>query len=133
MSDKVRWCYRSMLQAQYIGLCLSEGAFILAMDHLKVPKLGRPEFILSNATTYYFTNPKQGRTAVVCLRLRPKLTLVQINALLVHEAVHIWRSELRYMRETEMPSEEIECYAIQNLAQSLMQEYYNATKRRRKK
>jgi hypothetical protein len=50
------------------------------------------------------------------------VTAVQIAALLVHEAVHIWQQYCADIGEKE-PASEQEAYAIQSISQTLMEEY----------
>ena len=52
----------------------------------------------------------------------PHLSGVQIAAMLVHEAVHVWQTIRRSIGETS-PSSEFEAYSIQHIAQELMSRY----------
>lgn len=121
LRTKASWCDRTLLQAQYIGLCTTEAQFNGELRRLDVDRCRWPRWVLdgAHATTHYFTNSKRGRIAIVCIDVDRKRTIEQVHALLVHEAVHIWRSELEHINE-EKPGHEIEAYAIQNIAQGLM-------------
>lgn len=67
----------------------------------------------------------------VCLNRRRGVSLLQERAMLVHEAVHVWQRAVDWMAERE-PSAEFEAYAIQRIAQDLMQQFDELRKRKRK-
>ena len=115
----VAWLDRRLLEAGFIGLCISESAFYRELRKLKLPVGTWPEFTAgTSACVHYFTNKKQRRMAIVCIKPKKSLTLPQHYALLTHEAVHIWQNEMRERRETK-PGDEIEAYGIQSIAQAL--------------
>lgn len=121
------WCDRVIHQSQYVALCLSEESFRRVLRTLKCPKEKWPPFTLSDATTH-FLECSGGRVAVVCMigwRVRRRL---EVYGLLIHEAVHIWKDELRHRREDE-PGEEMECYGIQAISQNLIHAFEKQTKR----
>lgn len=133
--DKPEWCQRRIFLSQYLGLCLTEGAFYSALRHLKLPASDRPAWKHdsgANATTHFLIQRgKRGRAAIVALHDWPERSNVEVFGLLVHEAVHLWKDELRHLRETN-PGEETECYGIQAIAQNLFEAFEKQTKRSRR-
>lgn len=62
-------------------------------------------------------------TALVCIHPDlHKKTAIEIAAVLVHEAVHIWQRVCLCLNETT-PSDEFEAYSIQWISQNLMFQY----------
>lgn len=112
-------CYR---------LCLSDEAFQAELRRLKVEE---PIAFVRNdhsaASTHQFTTPGGSRVAIVCMRPRAKgVNVEQVYALLVHEAVHIWRWHCELIGE-DKPSSEFEAYGIQSISQELMLSYRKMT------
>lgn len=124
------WCDRRLLDCSFMGLCLTEPQFFAAMKKLGISReeAGRWTAGGDGARTHFLTHEKHGRVAIVCINHRPGRTRHQINALLVHEAVHIWQVECEYMDEKN-PGQEVEAFAIQSIAQTLMGEYWKAHQR----
>lgn len=117
---RAKWCDRTLLQSQFIGLCVSERQFHHELQKLKIEPSDWPHFTANgHAATHFLENHKLGRIAIVCIKPRRDKSLEQHYALLVHEGTHIWQNERRYINEKE-PGDEIEAYAIQNIAQGLM-------------
>lgn len=79
----------------------------------------------ADATTQILTNPKGEMTCVVCLNAGDRNT-VEVNGLLVHEAVHVWQAYAQRIGETR-PGDEQMAYGIQSIAQELMAEYERLT------
>lgn len=125
------WCDRSLWQCRYFfGLCLSEADFNRQMRRMSVPRNKWPLWVgnFADASTHFLDNEDGRRAAIVCLNPRVKLTGIQLAAVLVHEAVHIWQ-EHRDMVGEKNPSSESEAYAIQSIAQRLMEAYQEARKK----
>lgn len=127
MNNKVKWLDRALfVTPHYFCLCLSESQFHAALNHMRIPKNKRLDFMLnwhSDATTHYLENKGSREvSAVVCLQNHEGKAGTQIAALLVHEAVHIWQETCRLYGEHE-PSQELEAYAIQTISQRLMESY----------
>lgn len=120
----MKWLSRELItNPLFIGLCTDEKDFQRALKKLKIPKNDQPDFLTSehaNATVHFFT--RQGKeVAIVCIhKKQPKgITRIQIDCLLVHEAVHIWQ-EIRERIGERNPSYEFEAYSIQSIAQDLI-------------
>lgn len=116
--------------ALYFGLCLTDAAFKQELKRLKV---GDVEFIKnwhSSATTQFFENRKEKNIcAIVCMHPIPDKPIELVYAILVHEAVHIWRYNCELIGE-DRPSAEFECYGIQHISSQLMAAYRDMTKKR---
>lgn len=78
--------------------------------------------------TWYTT--KQGQEVVI-VKLDPvkaaEVNPVQVAALLVHEAVHIWQRHCEPIGSHNDHGDEEEAWAIQGLAQTLMYDYVRQT------
>lgn len=119
----MKYLDRTLIQMPiHFALCRDEKAFNKEMKRLKVPKEERPPFLVegSHATVHHFENQDDGRISIVCLGTTKGRTREQVYGLLVHEAVHIWQ-EVRKLINEKSPSSEFEAYAIQNIAQALME------------
>lgn len=122
----MKWLDRTLLVNPYhLGLCLSAKAFRKALRGLGIPKADRPGFVTpgSDATTYFFERGDKGLCAIVCIGRKPKGTSRSaVCGLLIHEAMHVWQRARRAMGE-HAPGDEGEAYAVQNIAQQLMEAY----------
>lgn len=115
------WLDRALVIGPSLTLCTSEAEFRSVLRRLKikepVPFLGSPG---ANATTHCFSDSGSGEeVAVVCVGDVEGCDGVQIAALLVHEAVHVWQNFCQGIGEAA-PSAEFEAYSIQMIAQRLM-------------
>lgn len=117
------WVSRSLLQGAHLCLCTNETSFRAELRHMRIPT-PHPEFVgpTANARTHSFVNAKGALCCVVCIRDFRDKDPVEVAALLVHEAVHVWQQTRVYLGETA-PSPEFEAYAIQNISGNLMQAF----------
>ncbi|QHJ00113.1 hypothetical protein GT347_20295 [Xylophilus rhododendri] len=123
------WLDRSLIVGPYLTLCLSEVEFRRAMKRCTVAVADQPAWIRndqSDATVHWLTNPKGCLVCIVCVRPRADTTGIQVAAMLVHEAVHIWQRFLLDIGE-DQPSAEFEAYSIQAISQRLMEAYAERT------
>lgn len=118
----VKWLNRDLIVGPYLALALSEKEFHAALRHCKVPIAEWPQWVKSAATTHTFTNKDGGLCCVVCLGPHEGKSPIQVAALLVHEAVHVWQSWCDDVGE-QAPSSELEAYSIQAISQRLMFAY----------
>ncbi len=127
-----RWLDRCLLTGPFITLCTTPTLYRRACKHLGVGKRTRPQFLLSphhGATVHFFESRKTTYpAAIVCIKAGEGYSPVQVTALLVHEAVHIWQSVKERHNET-CPGKELEAYGIQAIAQALITEYERQTTR----
>ena len=135
MTQKVKpeWLDRTLTKCAYCYcLRLSEEDYYAELKALGMPVSSWGEFITggktSHATTHTFITPSGIPVAIVCMTPNfEKYTGVQIAALLVHEAVHIWQKHAAYIGAWNDHGDEEEAYAIQNIAQSLMEDFARLT------
>lgn len=114
-------------------LCLNEREFKAELKRLGIKQqIEFQKTYHSNATTHFFENTeKLSAAAIVCMPIAKGKTLEQINALLVHEAMHIWQEHCDKIGEKH-PSSEFEAYAVQLISQELMVSYRKQTKERKR-
>ena len=125
------WMDRCLFENPYhLTLCTTEKQYRRELKRLNIPKDQWPSFVMTthaNSTIHYFQNGSVGLAAIVCLYVDKTKTIHQINALLVHESVHLWQAVKESIGEKN-PSPEFEAYAIQSMAQCLMVEFERQTK-----
>lgn len=122
---KTKWLDRDLITGPYIALVLSEAEYGKAMKECGIPWADQPPWILADhadATVHRLRNPSKEDVHIVALRVRPGIAGVQVAAMLVHEAVHIWQWYKKRIGEKK-PSKEFEAYSIQCISQRLMQAY----------
>jgi hypothetical protein len=123
------WLDRAlMVSPVYYALCTTEAGYHKILKGMGVDKDTWPPFTSFDAggTTHFFTKGDKV-SAVVCVKNDKSLDKLQIYALLVHEAVHIWQEILQNIHE-KAPSQEFEAYSIQKISQNLMYSYDKQTK-----
>lgn len=120
----MEWCDRALIMSPYYyGLCKSPKLFKKELRRLKVPKEQWPSFLgnkSANATLHFFETGSGEKAAICCLGSMKGKTKEQVFSLLLHEAVHLWQIIKVCLGEKE-PSPEFEAYAIQTIAQRLME------------
>jgi hypothetical protein len=121
---KRNWVDRALIVCPfYIGLCTSKKEFRSVCKDLKVTE--PPEFLNRHADAMvHFFERKSKLAAVVCIRRRKDRTRPQMDAMLVHEAVHIWQQTVKELKEHD-PSDEFEAYSIQTISQRLIEAYWS--------
>lgn len=126
---EIDWLERSLITGPYMCLVLSEEAYHQALDDLEAPKEGRGPWITSaraNATVHWRDHHDGALATIICFKAREGFSPIGIAGLLVHEAVHVWQQWCESVGE-DSPSHEFEAYAIQTLAQRLLQSYADQT------
>ena len=125
--NTMKWLDRRIAApGPFLALCLDEPSFKKACKHLKVQP---PAWVLndwSQATAHIFQSG-EGLACIVCMRDWYNANPVEVAGLLVHEAVHIWQEYADNIGERH-PGKEQEAYAIQAIAQELMQSFVDQTK-----
>ena len=134
MKSGLQWLNRAIVVSpiRYCR-CTSERAFYRELDRLKMPRSENPYFVKSenHAVTHHF-ECNNGKVAIVCINPAKRHSPIQVAALLVHEAVHIWQ-KCRDTIGEDNPSHEFEAYSIQWIAQELMEAYANTLKRKHRR
>lgn len=121
---KPKWLARDWVWGSFLTLVTSEEEYRAVLAYLKVP-LERANVWVSekaDATTHHYHNGDGDVCAIVTFKPDPKMTGVQVAALLVHEAVHVFQEFCARIGESA-PSREFEAYSIQSIAQTLMTEF----------
>ena len=130
---KPEWLNRDiMVLGGYYTLCTTEKQFRRELKRLKVQD--RLKFLHSptaDASVHCLTNENGKACWIVCLGDVKKQHPVEVEGLLIHEAVHIWQEHCHAISQRS-PSDEEEAYAIQRIAQSLLHEYRRQTKKGKK-
>jgi hypothetical protein len=122
---KCKWLDRRLIEnPYYVGLCTDEKSFRRELKRLGIPKDEIPTWLRDTAdATVHELAYKGKQCAIVCIRKSRRHTRVEIDGLLIHEAVHVWQWIKGVIRE-DKPSPEFEAYAIQRLAMNLMSAYH---------
>ena len=127
---KPHWLSRHIsAPGPYLCMCLSEDEYLSTLKYIGVK---RPNLWIStpqaDATTHYLFDDDKF-IVIVCLRNFARNTSIEVAGLLVHEAVHIWQEWCTYYGETN-PGSEQEAYAVQSIAQELMEDFARRIKKR---
>lgn len=138
MARKAIWIDRDLVRSPiYIALCVTERQFQRELERLNLDRDRWPAFIKcgADATVHFFTcdDADDGKNAaIVCISQKADRDDLQVYAMLVHEAVHIWQEICEDIREDD-PSSEFEAYSIQALSQRLMYAYRELTEKKAKR
>lgn len=120
-APRPRYVGRALIVGPSVALCLTQAIFEAELDRLNVPAEDRYKMSVregAHAATHILKRDGQ-LIFLVCMQRSRQRTLTQHYALLVHEAVHIWRAWMSSIGE-EHPSEEFEAYSLQAISQGLM-------------
>ena len=118
----LKYLNRFLVEGPYLALCTDPKKFVSECRRLKIPEHEIPGFLGrdgAHATTHFLRNPAGQMVSIVTMSLSKHDAREQQYALLVHEAVHIFRRFCTEIGE-DRPSEEFEAYSIQGIAQRLM-------------
>ena len=103
-------------------------ALALSKKHMKQLGVSKDEFLsLNTPAQVEFFNVDNSVLAVVQINNRKKTKPDWINAIIIHESVHVWQ-EIREMMYEKEPSSEFEAYSIQQIALNLMSEFKELSK-----
>jgi hypothetical protein len=120
-----QWIDRVLNIGPYLTLCLSEAQYNRLLDEIDVPPYDRDCWVSEScvATAHRFTTADGQRIAVICLDEKPMAdSPIDVVAMLVHEAVHVWQRHCEFIGESK-PGIEIEAYGIENIVRGLLVEY----------
>lgn len=129
---KALWLDRGLVIGPYLALVTSQAEFEQALDRLQLVNNLGDWLGAANARTWTFDQPCKvmDLACVVCMPIRLDKTGIQQAALLMHESAHVWQAWCDKAGERH-PSSEFEAYALQNIAQTLMEAYAEALERAR--
>jgi hypothetical protein len=120
---KVKWLERELFRSPvYYCLCTTEKEYTEEFVRLDVKYPG--EWLKndrSGACTHFATHKDYGTVAIVCMPIEPKRTLVELNAMLVHEGTHVVQEVMDNIGEKH-PSGEFQAYLMQKVCLELMGE-----------
>lgn len=111
----------------FLCLCLDEPTFHAALADCGITD--RPVFMAnshSHATLHFAEHQNGQLVCIVALGPWAGRKPVEVAGLLVHEAVHVWQRYCDRIGERN-PGDEQEAYAIQAIAQELMQSFVEQT------
>lgn len=126
-----KWLDRTLFKGPYLALVLNQKDFEVCKKDMGVTGTGCDVYCRegASATTHYYYNTKGQLACIVGLRDFKNHDGMAIAGLLVHEAVHVWqhtRSEITHAIDPSRTGgleAEMEAYAIQNIAQTLMESF----------
>ena len=129
---KVEWLDRQLLRtSNCFCLCTTEEQFHAALKDIDIPVTQYPTFLdgdNADATVWTFAahtaangKDKIEEVMIVCVSV-DNASPIEIAAILVHEAVHIWQHTAEAIGESN-PSKEMEAYAIQSISTQLFSAY----------
>lgn len=123
---KTNWLDRTLVLGPFLALFTTEKAYKAEMKLLGVENPNPWILEGSNATVH---NMQRGGDVmcVVCMPVNKDFSPADVTAVLVHEAVHVWQAFASHIGERK-PSDEFEAYAIQNISQTLIDEYQRQRK-----
>lgn len=127
MRNRAKWVSRTILESHcYIVLCLSDEQLQSEKKRLNVK--GDVEFPKErNGRVIELVRTDGKYCNIVCINLHGVSDTVEINGLIVHEAVHIYQNIMEYIKEDD-PGIEIEAYVIQHIFKNLADTYNQMTK-----
>ena len=122
--SKVKWLDRRIsAPGPYLALVTSNAEYNAALKHVNAKAVD--DWIKSpqaHATTHLLDNPDRGLICIVAINAAPERTAIEVAGLLVHEAVHVVQEHFKWIGEYN-PAPEQQAYAIQCVAQELLQAY----------
>lgn len=126
------WLERDVApRGPYMLLARTEKAFLKIMKSLNDPNPNHWLLGAEHGACCHFFNLKDGtRACVVTINPQPDHNILQIYALLAHEATHITQDYFEGIHERK-PATEQQAYAVQILTQTLMYAYRDQTKPRK--
>lgn len=124
----VKWLDRDLHQGPHLTLCVTAEQLTAAQDHLRIAAKDRCAFPpVNGGRMSAYTSPAGALACVVSVNPAPGSDGIAVAGLLVHEAAHVWQTHCVDIGE-RTPSDEMEAYAIQAIAERLMRRYAELTK-----
>lgn len=120
---KNRWLDRRIAApGPFLTLCLHESELHETLRRMKAR--GSAEWVPhgKGAVVHHLTSPSGKASCIVCLDGWQGRNPLEIAGLIVHESVHVWQRYCDDIGE-HSPGREQEAYAIQAIAQELMEEF----------
>lgn len=126
-AGKVIWCDRGWMPVYY-GFCPNEAAWKAEMRRLcregATEAVAREPYPTQDARATHFVGPSDKTLVIVTIghHIDRKRDVSAVAALIVHEAMHVWRAMRKNIGEDD-PSAEFEAYAIQAIFTGLYDAY----------
>lgn len=120
---KVKWLERELFRSPvYYCLCTTEQEYVKEFARLGVKHPGHwTKNDRSDACTHFATHKDYGTIAIVCMPIKTSRTLVELNAMLVHEGTHVVQEIMENIGENK-PNGEFQAYITQKVCLELMGE-----------
>lgn len=124
------WLDRGLSYGPHFVLCLNAKAFQQALADIDLPREEWEPWINEGeyALTHTYNHHTGEIACIVCLAKKPK-DVVDLAAIVAHEATHVWQRFCQHIGESK-PGMETEAYAIQYIVWQLMDSYRRQTKGR---
>ena len=120
------WLERNMFMGGYLAFVTSQEEFELALAEIKYHDC-EDKFVPNGwpACTHTFADVNGSIACIVGLDMEraAQEDPIDVAALLVHEAVHVWQENEKAAGKLGCFGEEGEAYSIQNISTRLMAEY----------
>jgi hypothetical protein len=131
MKKKNLWLDRTLFMGGYLALVTSQSEFVEALKDIECADY--TDLFVPNgwpACTHSFDNVKGSVACIVGLDLErcAEEEPIDVAALLVHEAVHVWQQAEKKAGKLGCFGDEGEAYAIQNISTRLMTAYVGRLK-----
>ena len=131
MKKKNLWLERGLFVGGYLALVTSQAEFVEALKDIECADY--TDLFVPNgwpACTHSFDNVKGSVACIVGLDLErcAEEEPIDVAALLVHEAVHVWQQAEKKAGKLGCFGDEGEAYAIQNISTRLMTAYVERLK-----
>ena len=125
------WLERGLFVGGYLALVTTQEEFVEALKDIECADY--TDLFVPNgwpACTHSFDNVKGSVACIVGLDLErcAEEDPIDVAALLVHEAVHVWQHAEKKAGKLGCFGDEGEAYAIQNISTRLMTAYVEKTK-----
>lgn len=125
------WLQRTLLTGGYLAFVTSQEEFERALKEIECTDCDEP-FLPKGwpACTHHFDNVNGSVANIVAFSMEAaaKEDPIDVAALLVHEAVHVWQNTEKGAGKLGCFGEEGEAYAIQNISTRLMSAYVEKLK-----
>ena len=119
----MKWLGRDTVRTPHLVLCLTEAEYLKAARHCKV---AQPHTWIEESRQKAVVHTWESRgqlTCVVCLHPDAlQSDPIEVVAVLVHEAVHVFQRLCDSIGE-DHPSSEFEAYSIERIAEQLIREF----------
>jgi hypothetical protein len=131
MKKKNLWLDRTLFMGGYLAFVTSQAEFVEALQDIECADY--TDLFVPNgwpACTHSFDNVKGSVACIVGLDLErcAEEEPIDVAALLVHEAVHVWQQAEKKAGKLGCFGDEGEAYAIQNISTRLMTAYVERLK-----